>query len=164
MIHSHLNYGILLWGFECEKIFKLQKKAIRILTNSQYLAHTNPLFRNEKILKVEDIFRLHCYKLFYAYIHNKLPINLSEFFKLDVNNSNQLTLEYFDVVDIYGKKRIKYFLPHMINNSPRAIIDKVMTHSLPSYKFYAKQLMLNEYDCSPCVDLNCYACRRNTSV
>ena len=42
----HLNYGIALWGFKCERILKLQKKAARILSASKYNAHTEPLFKN----------------------------------------------------------------------------------------------------------------------
>jgi hypothetical protein len=33
-----------------QKIIKIQKKAIRIVTNSSYNAHTNPLFKLHKIL------------------------------------------------------------------------------------------------------------------
>ena len=51
LIHSHLNYGILLWGFELRKLSLLQKKAIRLVTNSHFLAHTIPLFKKENILK-----------------------------------------------------------------------------------------------------------------
>ena len=33
----HLNYGITLWGFKCERILKLQKKAARILRRDEGL-------------------------------------------------------------------------------------------------------------------------------
>lgn len=39
---SHLNYGITAWGFHsCNRLIKLQKKAIRIISNSKYNAHTS---------------------------------------------------------------------------------------------------------------------------
>ena len=34
----------------------LQKRLVRIITNSEFLAHTDPLFYNTKILKVKDIY------------------------------------------------------------------------------------------------------------
>ncbi len=43
LVLSHLNFGILLWGFKCEKKIKLQKKIVRILSLSKYNAHTDPL-------------------------------------------------------------------------------------------------------------------------
>jgi len=35
------------------KIQKIQKKAMRIMTNSSYNAHTNPLFKKHNILPYE---------------------------------------------------------------------------------------------------------------
>ena len=43
-----INYGVLIWGKTCktylDKIFKLQKWAIRTISNSHYRSHTGPLF------------------------------------------------------------------------------------------------------------------------
>ena len=44
LIASHLNYGILTWVIVATRLEKLQKKAIHLITNSKYIAHTNPLF------------------------------------------------------------------------------------------------------------------------
>ena len=38
-----------------EPVVRLQKKIIRIITNQNYLAHTDPLFSCTKILKFKDI-------------------------------------------------------------------------------------------------------------
>ena len=55
LINSFLNYGILCWGFKQNRIFQLQKKAIRTITRSKYNAHTEPLFKKLNILKVNEI-------------------------------------------------------------------------------------------------------------
>ena len=65
----HLNCGITLWGFKCEIILKLQKKAARISSASKYNAHTEPLFKNRKLLKIEHILKLHELKLYYKFIY-----------------------------------------------------------------------------------------------
>ena len=52
---SQINYGLLLRGTKLEPIFKIQKKAIRTLTNQNYIAHSEPLF---KVYKYIDIFIL----------------------------------------------------------------------------------------------------------
>ena len=49
---SHLNYGLLLWGTESHRVSMLQKKAIRLISNSSYISHTNPLFIQHKLLKI----------------------------------------------------------------------------------------------------------------
>ena len=48
LILPYINYGVLIWGNTCktylDKIFKLQKWAIRTISNSHYRSHTGPLF------------------------------------------------------------------------------------------------------------------------
>ena len=50
LISTYINYGLLVWGMESTRIEGLQKKAIRLVTNSSYIAHTTPLFVEEKLL------------------------------------------------------------------------------------------------------------------
>ena len=44
LILPKLIYGILVWGYESNCVFKLQKMALRAITSSKYNAHANPLF------------------------------------------------------------------------------------------------------------------------
>ena len=59
LVHSHLLYFPLKTSFssnqDLEKIFKIQKKAIRIVSNFSYHAHTAPLFAKHKILPFNKI-------------------------------------------------------------------------------------------------------------
>ena len=41
LIQPHLNLGVLLWGTNLKRIFKLQKWAVRAITNSKYNAHVS---------------------------------------------------------------------------------------------------------------------------
>ena len=34
LIASYIHYGLLVWGMDCNRIAVLQKKAIRLITNS----------------------------------------------------------------------------------------------------------------------------------
>ena len=62
IFYSHLIYGCNVWGLSSEeniqKIEVLQKKCVRILTFSDFTAHSNPLFIKLKLLKVRDVVRL----------------------------------------------------------------------------------------------------------
>ena len=64
LIHSHLNYCNLVWGAaedsNLEPLFKLQKKAVRIISNSHYLEHTPPIFKSLKILNIFKIYIFNC--------------------------------------------------------------------------------------------------------
>ena len=74
LISSYINYGLLVSGMKCAQIEGLQKKAIRLITNSSYIAHTTPLFVEEKLLKVQEIFKLKLLKFYYKLCNNLLPI------------------------------------------------------------------------------------------
>ena len=43
LISCQLNYGILVWGLNYKRIFKLQKRVLRSITFSKFNAHTEPL-------------------------------------------------------------------------------------------------------------------------
>ena len=59
LIYSFLLYGIIAWGSTYESnlqpLFILQKKALRIMTFSNFDEHSSPLFTQLKIIKLFDI-------------------------------------------------------------------------------------------------------------
>ena len=73
LIASYINYGLLLWGVESNRIELLQKKAIRLITNSSYTAHTTLLFIELGLLKIQDKFKLKLLKFYYKLSSNLLP-------------------------------------------------------------------------------------------
>ena len=64
LIHPHLIYGLSLWGFSPKRLIILQKKAVRTISLSRYLSHSTPLFKNLKILKIDDQYSIQLYKLY----------------------------------------------------------------------------------------------------
>ncbi len=56
LILSHINYGLLAWGYSCVRITKLQKKAVISLSKDN--AHTEPIFKQIRLLKLIDILKL----------------------------------------------------------------------------------------------------------
>ena len=61
-IYPYLTYCNIIWAgtFPChlENLSILQKKAVRIINNAPFLAHTNDLFLNSHLLKLKDIHKL----------------------------------------------------------------------------------------------------------
>ena len=74
LILPHIHYGILLWGYNLNRICILQKKAIRVITLSNYISHTEPIFKRLGILKIEDIFLLNELKFCFRLLNNNLPV------------------------------------------------------------------------------------------
>ena len=73
MIHLHLIYGLYLWGFTPKRLTILQKRAMRILALRPYLSHSTPLFKSLKIVKLDDLYIIQLYKLYYKNVNNLLP-------------------------------------------------------------------------------------------
>ena len=59
LFYPHILYANLIWGetyaIHLNVIEILEKKVVRIITGSAYLAHTSPLFFKTKILKINDV-------------------------------------------------------------------------------------------------------------
>jgi hypothetical protein len=62
LFQSVLTYGLILWGnsSSINNFLLLQKKAIRILTNSGFRDHCKPLFIQEHVLTVINLYIFHC--------------------------------------------------------------------------------------------------------
>ena len=54
-IHPYLTYCTEIWGTAAayksytESLFKLQKRAVRLIVSAKYLAHTGPIFKQLNI-------------------------------------------------------------------------------------------------------------------
>ena len=51
----HINYGLLLWGRNLVSIAKFQKRVIRTISSSNFIAHSEPLLKELKLLNVYDM-------------------------------------------------------------------------------------------------------------
>ena len=80
LILPYINYGILTWGHKRKRITRLQKWAVRIITNSKYASHTESRFRKRNILKVKDIHHIAALKFNYKYINHTLPAYFDNMF------------------------------------------------------------------------------------
>ena len=60
LIYPYLIYCLPLWGCTAQTILEplvlVLKKIVRLITSSEYLAHTNPLFKETSILKLKDLY------------------------------------------------------------------------------------------------------------
>ena len=162
LILPHLNYCILLWGANTGNIHKLQKKALRIISNSKFLAHTEPICKSLNLLKVQDIYQLAILKFYFKLINNELPQYFDTFtptFSMGVNHYNirnpcrQLPKIYHE----FPKQSLRYKLNVVLNETDSNLISKAETISLYQFKLLIKSNMINKYK-DTCEESNCYVC------
>ena len=76
LILPYFNYCILSWGAtisNSNRLHLLQKKALRLISNSNYIAHTEPIHKNPRLLKLTDMFLIAVWKFDYKLMNNQLP-------------------------------------------------------------------------------------------
>ena len=80
-MYPYLYYGNIIWGCtygaNLERLKFLQKRVIRIITKSKFDTHTEPIFKQNKLLNINNIFKLQA-GLFMFSLHNRV---LSEQFQ-----------------------------------------------------------------------------------
>ena len=160
----HLNYGIMAWGFKCDRICKLQKKVIRVICLRKYNAHTEPLFKKLKVLKVNDILQLQEFKFHYKFVRVKLPVYLQNLPFYPNRSYHDFNTRTFDDTHInrikhkFAKRCIRYDIPLIVNNTSNLIKNNIVTHSLHGFSCYVKKHFLQNYK-NLCSVPNCYICQ-----
>ena len=87
LVYPKFIYCIQSWGAasptNLNKLIVMQKKFIRIISKTDYYAHTSPLFKNLNLLKLNDIFKY--FTLIYMY--KALNLNKYPSFLADLQSS-----------------------------------------------------------------------------
>ena len=140
-IFPYLNYCNLVWGNTYEShlnpLIILQKRAIRVITKSEYLAHTNDLFSRNRILKLPDIHKL---KLGIYTFKNELFSQYTRSHSYNTRNRTQLLPEFHRLSST--QRSISYSAPSFWNEIPAYIRESL---SLSTFKIRLKQCLIDEY-------------------
>ena len=143
MIHSNLVYGINIYGCakttNLEKLRKKQKQAIRIISNSSYRAHTAPLFKQLKILPLDQLITYANIKFMHCYYFKQLPLSFAGIWTRNeernpvrlLRNANDYYIPAHRVE--FVKRLPLYVFPAAWNNAPG---DKLN----PRQHLYLKEL------------------------
>jgi len=87
LFHSHLIYCLPIWSCTSQnnlnKVFQLQKSAIRILDNAKYNSHTEPLFKKHSILPLEKLISFFNLQFIFFYKTNKLPVSYNNMWEIN---------------------------------------------------------------------------------
>ena len=77
LFHSHFVYANIIWSCTdsstINSIFKLQKKAIRLISGSKFNAHTEPLFKKLEILPLPDLISYFKLQFMHRFVNSLLP-------------------------------------------------------------------------------------------
>ena len=159
---SNVNYGILLCGSCLNKIANLQKKPIRIPTNIRYHEHTEPLLKAYGLLKVQFIYYLKQFKLYYNLSYSLLPPYLHTYMMFLNDNTDIHPIYGFrpTVRPLFKYPSHLYQLVSLLNTvHSTCILRKIdeKSHSYTGFSWYVSEKFLEKYSYE-CRLLVCYTC------
>ena len=179
MFLPHINYCLLSWGKDNDNILRLQKKAIRAISSSEYLAHTEPLFKDLNILKINDIYDYKMLIFYHNLSNNNVPLYFKSFIPKHSQGNHRYTFrnpkyQLPKYEHVYIKLTCRYQLPHILNqymttdlhdnvDNQQAqylsfLLNNISNLSLISFKYSVKSYFINKYSCE-CTIANCYICQ-----
>ena len=125
-----LNYGILAWGHNNNRVYKLKKRAVRIISCSKFNAHSEPLLKKLNLLKVENILKLQQLKCYHKLINKQLPgyftcfpiTHATEIYQHNTRAASNLFITR--VNHEFAKKSLRHSIILTVNKTIQSITNK----------------------------------------
>ena len=151
LIHSHLNYGIAVYGSANKTVLKklqiIQNNIMRIITFSSFRQSAKPLFKQLKILNIESMSKLELAKIMHGCNNGQIPVRIEQIFtkssKVHQYNTRQTINDGFFIPRIYsqsGKKSLQYRGSKLWNSIP----SKIKKLPLSSFKKEYSLILLKD--------------------
>ena len=159
LILPHLYYGLLLWGHDSTRLYKLQKRAIRTITCSKYNAHTDALHKTLNILKLPDMYDLQLYKLYYKIQREPVPHYFDTVIPTLTHhyNTRQKTLQQHRTMHSFADHNCIHAMIALINKHPTVKLNVATSQSYSSFVHSVKHEILGGYGVRCSID-GCYVC------
>ena len=149
LVNPYFEYCNIIWAIcssvVLEKLFRIQKKAIRLIANSDWNAHTAPLFRDFNVLTVHQINRLQVASFMFKVFYKLLPQYFNDMFISNslVHNYNTRQCDDFHVPYhrlVLASNSIRVYGVNVWNSIPR---DLRNTTSLKLFRTMYKLYLTN---------------------
>ena len=130
LILPYIRYGIMVWGYQGNRLNKFKKKTIRIITSHRYNSHTEPIFKQLNMLKLEDMLKQQQLKFYFKFNERSLPVYLQNWDitpNAHVHNYIQYTGTWMHAYSTYKlnmnlqTKYLNYNLSKLINDTPEEL-------------------------------------------
>ena len=146
---------------------------MRIITRSEYLAHTEPLFKQLELLQVQDLYKLKLLKFYYNLSYGMLPsyfdlyintINSDIPYSYEFRTSMRPLIRITRTRLVFSESSLLYQLILLLNNthecSPELLlkIDQ-RSHTFAGFSFNVTRHYLSTYNIQ-CTKRICFSCGR----
>jgi len=119
-VHCHLQYCVVSWGTANNSVLQplsvLQNNILRRMIFSKYRCRVTLLYKNLKILKLNDIYQFELAQFMHKFHHGKLSEKYKEYFQ-DTSAVHSYQTRYANIENYFihrvssnaGKKLISYW-------------------------------------------------------
>ena len=168
LIQSSLGYCISIYGGASksviEPLVKIQKRAIRLVNESHYSKHCDPMFAAIGCLKFHDLYKMECARVAVKYFYDNLP-----------NGNMDCLLERrsaYQTRETTGGKNLKV-PPASSKQMCCTNVPKIWNKEVPSdfkvcqettFIGVYKEHFLQQYRSYICSVPNCYSCRNSRNL
>ena len=113
MLYPYLLYGNIIWGSAAKltlwPVFKLQKRAIRMIAKVKCRESTSPAFKDLAMLRLPELYTYTVSLFMYNYAYNKLPELFNNYYeKYSSNYSTRQEGKY--KIPLYKTSLGNYFV------------------------------------------------------
>ena len=159
LIVPHLNYGIKLWHPNSHSVNVMQKRAIRVITSKKFFHHTSGLFKEHNLLKLDDIHKLQCLKMYFK-IENNMCSNHTR--SLIVHNRNIHDYNTRGRNDVRPTTMtratwLRHSLPKIIQDTPNHLLN--FDCSIKTFSRLLNNFFISSYE-TECTLEHCLPCGR----
>lgn len=169
LIVPHFTYCLIVWGskvYDGHSLHLLQKKVLRIISNEDYIAHSEPICKNLRLLKITHMYRFTVWKFYFKLMNNLLPsyfVSLKPTMPL-INEHYEIRQPKYHLPRIkheFAEHIISYQLNKLLNEEhvPNLISAKIYTHSFQGFKLYVKNSIIDLYS-ENCTVVGCHSCNK----
>ena len=165
LFESHVRFGAVMYGSapesELEELFVQQKRAVRTITNAHFIAHTDPIFYELKILKLDDLLNLERLLVVHKFKHGRLPRAFPHDFLLPVDHQNMGRRgDINDYIFTFPPTKDTVRLPtNLLIKSWNAIPPELkIIGDIKLFKQTFKDLAIASYS-AECSEINCFTCK-----
>ena len=174
-IQPHIQYGLVAWG-GCngrnkQRIMTIQKRAIRTLTKSFYMAHTEPRMKKAGLLKFDDLYKQQCLMQVHDCITKNAPHSIQKLIQAEQNptrytlrnpSNNPLNLKVPNMKTRAGMHSFRIKGPTIWNETP----DELRKNKKKTiFKNSLKRFFLYNYSInSKCTNPRCRDHRHHSPI
>ena len=132
-----------------DKLFKLQKRALRICAGTSFLSHTKPLFHDFRALNIYDLNKLQTGLFMYRLHNDMLPSHITSLFSKPSSHhshhtrSSQTYTASSATISNLRRHSILYSGPKLWNTLSLSLINKP---SVDSFKHSYKRYLVSVYE------------------